>query len=577
MRASLDGMPLPMWRAVAVPAGSVVQVQGPTTAGLRCSLAVRGGLAIQPYLGSAATFDLGGFGGSTGKPLAVGDWLPLTRPVPAGELAACPPPLPTAARPLHTRSWELGVLEGPHGAPDFLTTPGLRTFYATAWTVHPHSNRTGVRLVGPKPQWARSDGGEAGLHPSNIHDNAYAFGAVDLTGDMPIILGPDGPSCGGFVCPMVVASAERWKLGQLRPGDSVRFVRLTMHEAGKRGEDQRTLVANLALPVRRQAQRGEPDPAVITRRTAAKGRPALCVRRAGDDFVLLEYGEPELDLALRLRVELLDAALRERRIAGIIDVVPGVRSLQIHHDPQRLPQARVVDLLLTLDAGLPTADRAKVASRTVHLPLSWDDPSTREAIRIYMTSVRADAPWCPWNIEFIRRINGLDDVEAVRRIVFDAEYLVLGLGDVYLGAPVATPTDPRHRLVTTKYNPARTWTPENAVGIGGAYMCIYGMEGPGGYQFVGRTVPVWRRFGAGQGALLRNFDRIRWHPVGAEELLDLRSDCNAGRWQPRIEDGVFDGAAYTAFLTEQAEGIAGFRTRQRAAFAAERTRWEAAT
>ena len=70
-------------------------------------------------------------------------------------------------------------------------------------------------------------------------------------------------------------------------------------------------------------------------------------------------------------------------------------------------------------------------------------------------------------------------VDDVHRIVFDASYLVLGLGDVYLGAPVATPLDPRHRLVTTKYNPARTWTPENAVGIGGAYLCIYGMEGPG--------------------------------------------------------------------------------------------------
>ena len=94
----------------------------------------------------------------------------------------------------------------------------------------------------------------------------------------------------------------------------------------------------------------------------------------------------------------------------------------------------------------------------MHLPLSWDDPATREAIARYMAGVRDDAPWCPWNIEFIRRINGLDSVDDVYRTVFDAEYLVLGLGDVYLGAPVATPLDPRHRLVTTKYNPARTWT-----------------------------------------------------------------------------------------------------------------------
>ena len=173
----------------------------------------------------------------------------------------------------------------------------------------------------------------------------------------------------------------------------------------------------------------------------------------------------------------------------------------------------------------------------MHLPLSWDDPSTREAIERYMRVVRDDAPWCPWNIEFIRRINGLDDrPTTVRDIVFDAEYLVLGLGDVYLGAPVAVPVDPRHRLVTTKYNPARTWTPENAVGIGGAYLCIYGMEGPGGYQFVGRTVPVWSTYGRGT-----PHDRARsrgccaastasagtpWRPTSCSTC---RADATAGR------------------------------------------------
>ncbi len=570
--ATLDGAPLPMWRAVTVAAGSVLRIAGPTGAGARCTLAVRGGFAADSYLGSAATFDLGGFGGITGKPLLAGDWLPLQRTVDASELSDCPRPLPSAARPMLTRSWEIGVLEGPHAAPDFLTSAGMKAFYATSWQVHLHSNRTGIRLIGPKPGWAREDGGEAGLHPSNIHDNAYAFGAVDLTGDMPIILGPDGPSCGGFVCPMVVVQAERWKLGQLRPGDAVRFVRLTMAAAEARRIDAAHLVEHLSTPLRRSVVRSEPDPAVIHRRAGTRTRPALCLRRAGDDFMLLEYGEAELDLALRLRVELLDRTLRERRIPGIIDLVPGVRSLQVHHDPTRLPGHRVADLLTSLDAGLPSADSATVASRTVHLPLSWDDPSTRKAIAIYMQSVNADAPWCPWNIEFIRRINGLASVEEVQRIVYEAEYLVLGLGDVYLGAPVATPTDPRHRLVTTKYNPARTWTPENAVGIGGAYMCIYGMEGPGGYQFVGRTVPVWRTREA-QPALLRNFDRIRWYPVGAEELLDLRADCRAGRWHPRIEDGVFDGAAYTRFLADNASEIAGFRSTQRTAFAAERERW----
>jgi urea carboxylase len=217
----------------------------------------------------------------------------------------------------------------------------------------------------------------------------------------------------------------------------------------------------------------------------------------------------------------------------------------------------------------------------VHLPLSWDDPSTRLAIDKYMQSVRADAPWCPSNIEFIRRINGLDSVEEVRRIVFEASYLVLGLGDVYLGAPVATPLDPRHRLVTTKYNPARTWTPENAVGIGGSYLCVYGMEGPGGYQFVGRTLQMWNRyrrtpeFAEGRPWLLRFFDQIRFYPVSARELESIRADFPLGRHRLQIEETTFRLRAYEAFLEAEAESITAFRERQRRAFGEERERWAA--
>ena len=124
-------------------------------------------------------------------------------------------------RPALVQAWDIGVLYGPHGAPDYFTAGDMETLFATDWQVHYNSNRTGVRLIGPKPEWARPDGGEAGLHPSNIHDNAYAIGAVDFTGDMPILLGPDGPSLGGFVCPATIVQAELWKMGQLKPGDTV--------------------------------------------------------------------------------------------------------------------------------------------------------------------------------------------------------------------------------------------------------------------------------------------------------------------------------------------------------------------
>src|SRR6218665_2494 len=195
-----------------------------------------------------------------------------------------------------------------------------------------------------------------------------------------------------------------------------------------------------------------------------------------------------------------------------------------------------------------------------------------------MTTVRKDAPWCPSNLEFIRRINDLPNLDEVYRTVFDASYLVMGLGDVYLGAPVATPLDPRHRLVTTKYNPARTWTAENSVGIGGAYMCVYGMEGPGGYQFVGRTLQMWNRYREvaafdGKPWLLRFFDQIRFYPGSAEELLQIRKDFPLGRYELKIEHSVLTLADYQAFRAKEAETIGAFRRQQQGAFNAERERW----
>ena len=178
-----------------------------------------------------------------------------------------------------------------------------------------------------------------------------------------------------------------------------------------------------------------------------------------------------------------------------------------------------------------------------------------------------------------------DDVSQVYDTVFGAQYLVLGLGDVYLGAPVATPLDPRHRLVTTKYNPARTWTPENAVGIGGAYMCIYGMEGPGGYQFVGRTTQVWNHCHPQRRAVLR-----AGHPVAAallrpDQLLPGQRR-GAGRicaptWRPAgarstSPTAMFSMREYSGFLAEHAESIAAFREQQGVAFAAERAAWDRA-
>jgi urea carboxylase len=576
--AKLDGVAVEAYAPIAIAAGQTLKIGRVVSAGLRGYLLFQGGLDVPAYLGSRSTFTLGGFGGHAGRNLTAGDVLRLMD----GQAATPAAPLDKTLLPATIKAWTISVLPGPHGAPDFFTPADVAMIGGTDWKVHYNSNRTGVRLVGPKPEWARRDGGEAGLHPSNIHDNAYAIGAVDFTGDMPIILGPDGPSLGGFVCPFVIIQADLWKAGQLAPGDTVRFAVVDDAAAALALEQQEALLADLVAPLERpSAPSAQGDSPILAELPEDGHRPRVLYRRQGDQHLLVEYGPIVLDLELRLRIHALLLELQSLALPGVIDLTPGIRSLQLHYDSRRLTQTDLLTALVAAEERLGGLDDFEIPSRVVHLPLSWKDPAIYQTIDKYMQAVRDDAPWCPDNIEFIRRVNGLESIDDVQRIVFDARYLVMGLGDVYLGAPVATPVDPRHRLVTTKYNPARTWTPPNVVGIGGAYMCIYGMEGPGGYQLFGRTIQVWNTwrqteaFTDGKPWLLRFFDQIRFFPVSADELVEWRRDFPLGRRQIRIEEETFRLSDYRKMLAENAGSIEAFQATRQAAFDAERADWEA--
>ncbi|HEY7772254.1 MAG TPA: urea carboxylase [Marinagarivorans sp.] len=580
--ARLDKQPVALYQPVAVAAGQTLVLGRIKEAGARAYLAVAGGFDCPAYLGSRATFTLGQFGGHNGRALRTGDVLHLNAPSAEAQTAAIPAELQPSIEQQHT----VRVIYGPHGAPDFFTDDDIKTFFATAWEVHYNSSRTGVRLIGPKPQWARKDGGEAGLHPSNIHDNAYAFGSIDFTGDMPVILGPDGPSLGGFVCPATVITADLWKLGQLRAGDKIHFVPVSLDEAvaieAAQNASLKTLLAAPAMsvattPADDHTPRHSPILKILD---AEHFGDTITYRAAGDHFLLVEYGEQVLDIRLRFRAHALMQWLQAHPLAGMRELTPGIRSLQIHYDSQQLGAQKLLAYLALAEGELSQQlANLSVPSRIVHIPLSWDDEACQLAIEKYSQSVRANAPWCPSNLEFIRRINGLNSIEDVKKIVFDARYLVMGLGDVYLGAPVATPIDPRHRLVTTKYNPARTWTAENSVGIGGSYLCVYGMEGPGGYQFVGRTLQMWNRYRQTREFekpwLLRFFDQIRFYEVSNEELTRIRRDFPQGRYPITIEETEFSLADYDSFLTEQASSIEHFRQTRQQAFADELSNWHA--
>ncbi len=572
MEAHLDDLPLQFWQVINVEAGQTLKIGKTVASGARAYLCIKGGLNCPDYLGSKSTFTLGQFGGHSGREIRVGDVLHFNKLKDKSE----PLILPSTMLPEITNHWQLRVIYGPHGSPDFFTDDDIKTFFDSEWEIHYNSTRTGIRLVGPKPQWARKDGGEAGMHPSNIHDNAYAIGTVDFTGDMPVILGPDSPSLGGFVCPATVIAADLWKLGQLKAGDKVCFIPVSINDAVQLEKAQLDSIAQLNLTTH-SIQRVNITSPVLRCIDKNKFGVQIVYRPSGDKNLLVEFGPLTLDIELRFRVQALMLDLKQKQVQGLLELTPGIRSLQLHYDSQLISLDKIFLLLDEALSSQKNIDAVDVPSRIVHIPLSWDDEACRLATEKYMQSVRNDAPWCPDNIEFIRRINGLENVQQVKDIVFDASYLVMGLGDVYLGAPIATPMDPRHRLVTTKYNPARTWTAENSVGIGGSYLCVYGMEGPGGYQFIGRTLQMWNRYQQTREFkkpwLLRFFDQIKFFEVTAEELKTIRHDFPKGRYPLKIEQTRFKLKEYQEYLQQHEADIKKFTAQRELALDEELQRW----
>jgi biotin-dependent carboxylase-like uncharacterized protein len=225
---TIDGEPVPLWESRRVGSGTELRIgisQGP---GFRQYVGLSGGVDVPPFFGSRSTYTMGALGGHEGRALQAGDRIPL--------------------RPSYAREWEIETVRGPQASPDYLTDEDMAEFFSRTWPVDKNSNRTGIRLASHKFEWARKGGGISGGHPSNILDNSYPLGAININGDLPVILAHDGPTAGGFVVAGTIAHVGLWKLGQLRPvGDSVRFQELTVDEAVERGRELDALLTESSL------------------------------------------------------------------------------------------------------------------------------------------------------------------------------------------------------------------------------------------------------------------------------------------------------------------------------------------
>ena len=204
-----------------------------------------------------------------------------------------------------------------------------------------------------------------------------------------------------------------------------------------------------------------------------------------------------------------------------------------------------------IERALPPVDEMQVPSRIVHLPLSWNDPQAELAMRKYQELVRPDAPWCPSNIEFIRRINGLADEEDVRahrlrcelsrararrrlsrRAGGDAHRSAPSAGDHQIQSGPHLDAGKRRRHRRRLY--VRLWH-------GGAGRLSAVRPHHPDVEYAGATTPV---FEPGQPWLLRFFDQIRFFPVGATNCSRRAPRSRMAQYAVRIEEGEFSYADY---------------------------------
>jgi allophanate hydrolase subunit 1 len=310
--------------------------------------------------------------------------------------------------------------------------------------------------------------------------------------------------------------------------------------------------------------------AIIDQRPPAGGKPGVTYRFAGDRAVLVEFGEMEFDLTLNFFVQAVDDALRGRPLEGLIETAPGFRTILVSYDPLVVSTDVLLAHLQTVTEELPAEREMTIPSRLVHLPVAFDDEQTRAAVARYVNTIRKDAPNAVGgsNIDYVVRYNGFADRQELYEAVVATEQWAAFIG-FFPGLPFMFPLDPRHVVVAPKYNPTRTWTAEGALGVGGPCWAIYPVESAGGYQIVGRTLPIYDI--AARNAvfrenplLLRAGDRVQFHRVEEAELLALWEDVRADRYRYRVEDGVFDVGAYlewTASVKDDAEARSERRER----------------
>ncbi|KAI9737373.1 MAG: hypothetical protein M1834_009527 [Cirrosporium novae-zelandiae] len=589
MEAELDANPFKMWTRTKVEAGQRLKIGKTIGGGCRAYLAIYGGFpGIASWFGSKSTSTMVGVGGLQGRALATGDLLTITQDLPKDVGDAS---LPENLIPEYPNHWEILAMSGPYDD-DFLTTEDVQAIFNNTWTISHNAARGGIRLLGDiKPKWARSDGGEGGAHPSNVPEYGYSIGALNWTGDDPVIFPVDCPDFGGFVsCPTIV-KGEFWRLGQVKAGDTLKYREVSLADALVVRATVEKYIDGVAKCCLRNTGWNEvlrldynelisstsskgAKKGVIRKLEATEARPVVSYRQGGDDFLQVEYGVGMFDLNHTCRATALNKTLKESKgpisfSTGITNTVVCGNSITFHYDGTKIPQATLLEELCKLEDVLGDLHSIKFPSRLFRLPLTLESWRQTAAIQRYMETQRPYASYLPDNMDFVAKNNGFTRQD-LEKIYFEQRFITIAVG-FFCALPLCLSVDPRFRLNCPKMNPSRVWTPSGQWSWGGSCGALYNVESPGGYQLTGLTIPSVDILGYKKGYspdrpwLFEDFDQLSFYPVSEEEYERQRALFYSGRYEYDWKPVMFDMKEHNKLLKETRAEVEETRKRQRLA------------
>ncbi|KAJ6150825.1 urea amidolyase [Penicillium chermesinum] len=556
--AQLDSTEIPLWTRIHVRSGQRLKI-GKLESHCRVYLAIYGGLLnVAKWFGSKSTNPMVNVGGYQGRPLRAGDFLHIAdSPELPAQLEVS---IPQELLPKYTTDpWIIEVMPGPFET-GFLSAQDIEMFFSETWKISHNAARGGIRLIGPRPEFARKDGGEGGAHPSNILEYGYPLGGLNWTGDEPVIFPVDCPDFGGFICSITVTKADMWKVGQLRAGDSVKFHRVSLERALESRRNNNNFLQALKDAIKTHSwsnckafdtsigpELTTPGQDVLKVIESSKGQPKVTYRAGGDEYLLVDYGDGRADLNNKCRATALSRALESasgpvssnRSNGGaIFNMVGCGGSLAIFYDGLALPRKDLLSKLVEMEENLGDMRSIKIPNRHFKLPLTFRHKKLDDSIERYMANQRSVASYLPDPLKYVAENNGLT-LEELKKMFLTMETVIIGVG-FFMALPEGLPTDPRFRLRAPKMNPSRTYTPAGTIAR---------EDMP-----TGMTIPTVDISGSRPGFteqrpwIFEDMDTFSFYEV-TEEVFDQKlAQFKAGAYHFEITEGVFDMAKHNELL-----------------------------